>query len=524
MVRESWDATPAGYRRRDVVGALTAGLAAAATGGQAAAQATGTGAVIQSVLGEGQRFSPGAVADLARVISKRPYTAPPTDLPEPFGGLNYERYVAIRALPAGRIWDGEGRGFVAEPLVRGFVFTTGVALFTVEDDQVRRTVFDRGRFDFGGLNVPATTDPGFSGLRLESTAAGAPSFEFALIQGATFFRAAARGQNFGIIARALALKPAETRGEEFPLFRAFWLERPVAGTNALVMHGLIDSESASGAVRMTFRPGEATIVDVETTLFPRVNLEHVGLGAMTATFLFGANVRRATDDVRPAVHEASGLSMLNGQGEWLWRPLNNPDTLQVSAFVDDGPKGFGLVQRERDFSSFQDDAQRYERRPSLWIEPIGDWSQGAVQLIEIPSDAEVNKNVLAYWRPKVVMQAGSEVSLAYRQFWAWSPPERPQLATVTASRSGRGSGGRRRRFLVEFRGDLLSEQVPELKAALTISPGTIQNARTWSYPDRKSVRVSFELDPGSENACEMRLVLQSGSKPLSETWLYRWTP
>ncbi|WP_375457889.1 glucan biosynthesis protein [uncultured Enterovirga sp.] len=512
--------------RREVVASLGAGwVAAALPAGSALAQANTPQALIQNALGEGQRFEPGSVTELARALSKRAFVPPPNDLPEPFAGLNYERYVAIKSLPSGRIWDGENRGFVVEPLARGFVFTTAVTLFTVEDGQVRRIMFDKGRFDFGGLAVPANApDPGFSGFRLDAVGAGGPPFEFALIQGATFFRAAARGQNLGIVARALALKPAETRGEEFPIFRAFWLERPVAGTNALVIHGLVDSESVAGSVRMTFRPGEATIVDVETTLFPRVNLEHVGFGGMGATFLYGPNVRRGIDDLRPAVYDASGLSILNGQGEWLWRPLNNPDTLQISAFLDDNPKGFGLLQRERDFGAFQDDVQHFEARPSLWIEPIGDWSQGAVQLIEIPSDSEINKNILAYWRPKAAMQAGSEVTLAYRQFWSWAPPDRPQLATVTSTRSGRGPGGRRRRFIVEFGGEALGAAIPDLKVALTTAPGLIQNQRTWLYAERKSVRVGFDLDPGGDNACEMRLVLQSGAKPLSETWLYRWTP
>jgi glucans biosynthesis protein len=365
---------------------------------------------------------------------------------------------------------------------------------------------------------------GFSGFRLSATGLGGQPFEFAIVQGATFFRALARGQNFGTVARALTLKPAEVRGEEFPSFRAFWIERPVPGTNAIVVHGLIDSESVAGAVRMTFRPGEATIVDVETTLCPRVNLEHVGLGGMGATFLFGPNVRRATDDLRPAVYDASGLQMFNGKDEWLWRPLNNPDTLQISAFVDENPRGFGLIQRERDAAFFQDDAQQPERRPSVWIEPIGEWAQGAVQLIEIPSDSEVNDNILAYWRPRAPMQAGSEVAFAYRQFWGWTPPERPALAAVASTRSGRGTNGRRRRFLVEFAGESLAAPIPELRPALTTATGAIQNVRLWAYPDRKVARVVFELDPGGENACEMRLLLQAGSRPITETWLYRWTP
>jgi glucans biosynthesis protein len=512
--------------RREVLALIGGAGALAAAPTLAQAQAP-TLSLIQTTLGEGQRFDPAAVVDLARTLAKRPYAAVPPDLPEVLANLNYEQYVGIRALPSAQVWAGEGRGFVVEPLHRGWVFSNPVLLFTVEDGSVRRIAYERNRFEFGRLNVPANLgDLGFSGFRLFTTSWGPQPVEFALVQGASFFRALARGQSFGLVTRALTLRPAETRGEEFPFFRAFWLERPSPGTNALVAHALIDSESVAGAVRMTFRPGDMTIVDVETSLFPRVALEHVGLGGMGSSFLFGPVDRRGVDDARPAVHKSSGVQMHTGAGEWIWRPLQNPETLQISVFVDKDPKGFGLIQRERDPAAFQDDESRWERRPSLWIEPIGEWGQGAVQLIEIPSESEINDNILAYWRPRAPMAPSENgVTLSYRQFWCWQPPDRPDLAIVAAARVGRGSAGRRRRFLVDFTGEgLAAGPPPELKVALTASPGTIQALRTWPYPERKTLRVAFELDPGNENASEMRLVLEAAGKPLSETWLYRWTP
>jgi glucans biosynthesis protein len=245
---------------------------------------------------------------------------------------------------------------------------------------------------------------------------------------------------------------------------------------------------------MTFRPGEATIVDVETTLFPRVNLEHVGLGGMGSTFLFGPNVRRTTDDLRPAVYDAAGLQMFNGRGEWLWRPLNNPDTLQISAFVDENPRGFGLIQRERDAGHFQDDAQQPERRPSVWIEPIGEWAQGACNSSRSLRFRGERQHT-AYWRPRAPMQAGSEVAFAYRQFWGWTPPRAAGPGGSRVDPVGRGASGRRRRFLVEFAGESLAAPVPDLRPALSTASGAVQNVRLWAYPDRKVARVAFELDP-----------------------------
>lgn len=482
-------------------------------------------ATIYARMGDNQRFDPAVVLDIARQLSKKPFAPPPNDLPDFFSNLNYDQYVAIKPRQP-PIWGNDGRGIAVEPLHRGFVFTNPVDLYLVEDGAVRRIGYNPSQFDFGRPNVPNNIgDIGFSGFRLIATPGDGRPFDFALVQGATFFRAVAKGQNFGATARALTLKPADPKGEEFPIFRAFWLERPTAGSNSITVHGVIDSDSTTGAVRMTFRPGDMTIIDVETTLFPRVNLDHVGLGGIGSTYFYGPNDRRNADDIRPAVYESSGLQILNGQGEWLWRPLHNPEALQISAFVDAAPRGFGLLQRDRAYEVFQDDDQRFERRPSLWIEPLGDWGQGGVQLLEIPTDAEINDNILAYWRPKAPMLANTEVSFAYRQYWCWSPPERPPLAAVSATRVGRGTTGRRRRFAVDFSTEALGDNLPaDLKSVLTVGPGTFQNLKNWVYPERKSVRVAFELDPGNENACEMRLILEAGGKPISETWLYRWTP
>lgn len=515
---------PHAISRRRVL-ALLSGTAALATV-PAFAQNTTPGAIIQAALGEGQRFEPALVVEVARQIARRPYQAAASDLPDQFANLSYEQYSEIRALPQAQIWAGENRGFVVEPLHRGFVYTNPVVIYVAEDGLVRRIGYDRNRFEFGKLSVPANVpDIAFSGVKLLTTFGnGGSPVEFAAIQGANFFRAIARGQNFGVVARALTLRPAEARGEEFPYFRALWIERPTPGTEQLLVHAVLDSESVAGAVRLTLRPGDMTIVDVEMVLFPRVNLEHVGFGGMQASYLFGPNDRLEIDDARIGAYEAKGLCMSNGRGEWLWRPLQNPETLQISAFLDRSPKGFGLLQRDRDFAAFQDDEQRFELRPSLWVEPIGDWGEGVVQLIEIPSDKEINDNILSYWRPRGPIQAGSEVSVAYRQYWSWRPPERPPLALVSGTFSGRGTAGRRRRFMVDFRGDELGSELPDLRAVATASPGTIAGLKLYRYPGRKTIRAAFELDPGNENASEMRLVLHAGERPISETWLYRWTP
>ena len=481
--------------------------------------------------GEPPAFDPASVVEAARALSKKPYRAPGADLPEAFSALSYEQYAAIRNLPGSAVWAGDSVGYAIEPLLRGSVFTTPVTIDVVENGAQRRLAYNPADFAFGQLKPPTEArDPGFSGFRVLRLRDGQAPVEVAIFQGASFFRALASGQSYGVTARGLSIRTADPKGEEFPLFRAIWIEKPTVASDALVIHAVLDSESVAGAYRFTLRAGEATIIDTECTLSPRVNLDHVGVATMTATHVSGTLDRRRSDDVRPGIYDVAGLAMLNGKDEWLWRPVSNRETLQLSAFVDDNPRGFGFLQRDREFGRFLDDDNHWERRPSLWIEPIGDWGQGNVTLVEIPSESEVNQNIIAYWRPRAVMNAGAEVMFAWRQLWCWTPPDRPPGATVTLSRGGRPPGApgntRRRRFMVDFNGDIVADQqkVAEIAPQIVASPGTVSAVRTFVNPDRKTYRVTFDVDPGGEAMSELRLQLEAQGKPVSESWMYRWTP
>ena len=505
------------FKRRDLLVCGLAGTAAGIVGPQVRSA--------DAQLSNAEPFDPGSIAAQARMLAKKPFRPPDSDLPDVFKTLSYEQYVSIRAKPGTAIWLNEATGFLLEPLHRGMAFATPMTLNLVENGTVRRLAYDSRAFDFGALQVPPSSkDLGFSGFRVLRPRDEGEALEVALFQGYSFFRAEARGQSLGAVARALAIRTADVDGEELPLLRAAWIEKPTLASNALVIHALLDSPSLTGAFRFTLRPGEATLIDTECTLFTRVEVANFGLGAMQATALLGPLDRRRLDDIRPEVADVSGLQVLTSQDEWLWRPVSNRETLQISSFADQNPKGFGFIQRHRRFEQFQDDDQHWELRPSLWIEPIGEWGAGAVQLIEIPSDAETNDNIVAFWRPKSPLPAGAEQSFAYRQFWCWTPPSRPPLAIAALARGGRV--GKRRRFLVEFSGDVLGDlqRTADMKPMLSASPGTITDMRGFLSREAKSFRVLFDLDPGGESFSEIRLVLESGGKPLSETWLYRWTP
>lgn len=506
--------------RRSVLLTGAAALALSASG--ALAQDAVAGAEIMT---DGAPFERALLVNYARALSKRAHVPPNPALPEGLTNLSYEQYVGIRHRTERMLWNDQPRGFVLEPLHRGFIFQAPVQIAIVEGGKSQRVAYSPARYDFGKVPVPSATvgDIGYSGIRILMNTGEGPAREIAVFQGASFLRAIARGQSSGAIARALTLKTGDPRGEEFPFFRALWIERP-SRDDLVVVHALLDSESVTGVFSYTIRAGEVTLIDTEAAIFPRVALDNFGLAAMQGTYLFGWTDRRTIDDVRPSVYEVGGVQMITGNGEWIWRPVSNPKQLQISSFSMENPRGFGFAMRDRSFASFQDHDAKFETRPTLWIEPIGEWKAGALQLIEIPSNDEIHDNIIAMWRPKEQLAAGSEHLFAYRQHWCWTAPEKAALVTVSGTRIGRAPQ-RRRRFLVDFAGELpANTKTEDVQIAFWASNNGAQNMRLVPPSDNRPLRVSFDLDTGNETQIEMRLALMNGTAPVSETWLYRWTP
>jgi glucans biosynthesis protein len=439
--------------------------------------------------------------------------------------LTYDQYRSIRFDPAAAIWLRENRTFAVDLLYPGFIFDVPVNINLVVGRTARRVLFRNPLFAYGP-EVPvvaATGEPGgYSGFRVRAPINAIDYLdEFLVFQGASYFRAVAKGQLYGLSARGLAVRTARPEGEEFPYFTDFWLERPPEHAEAIVIHALLQSPSVVGAYTFTARPGEETTVDVQVKLFPRVDLTAFGIAPLTSMFLFDESNRARFDDYRNAVHDSNGLQIVNGRGERLWRPLANGRALQISAFLDDSPKGFGLLQRKRQFADFEDSEAQYDRRPSLWVEPSGEWGAGHVELVEIPSPREMNDNIVAYWQPRTPIPAGQSAVFSYRLRFTDEPLD-DSLARVTATRAGQAlNAAGHRSFVIDFQGagDVPDNIVPEVwsSAGEVFAPRGHVVAQTGEY------RVSFELDPAREDIIELRVVLHSNGKPWGETWLYRWS-
>ncbi len=510
--------------RRDLVrsgaGAGIAAFAAQSMVGSASAAAAPADIAVPGP------FDGATVRKLAQAMARHGYQAPSETLPSAMNAMNFDQYRGVRFKKESALWRGQGLNFQVEFLPRGFLYRPKIDMFEVQDGQAARVGYDPDLFTYDDPKLRVTDQIGFAGFRIHYPINRPDYFdEVAVFLGASYFRAVAKGQDYGLSARGFANGTGEQK-EEFALFRAFWLEKPRPGMTAIVVHALLDSPTVTGAYRFTIRPGDETIFDVESTLYPRRQIASSGIAPLTGMFYFGPNDHAHVDDARPAAHDSEGLSMWSGKGEQLWRPLCNPIELQFSAFSDTTPKGFGLMQRGRGFGDFQDLALNYEKRPSLWIEPIGDWGEGAIDLVELPTPNEVNDNIVAFWRPKAPLAAGGEYTFTYRMHWCWDNPWSTGLARIAQTRIGATDDRKGRFVMLDFTGDAVRTLGADarLHGDIGASAGEIRNVVVEPNPYIQGWRITFELHPGSAKLVELHGLLMNDQGPLSERWVYRWTP
>ena len=466
-----------------------------------------------------------AVTMAAKRLAAAAFSPASSNLPAGLDTLRADQYRDIHFADAATIWRTEPLHFRVGLLPAGFYFKSPVTISLVDKGVSHDVETVPGMFELGpsvptGLSRIALPLSGFS-LSAKPASGRKAWDEFIRFQGASYFRALAEGQIYGLSARGLAVNTAEPVGEEFPAFTQFWIEKPLSAATSIVVHALLDSPSVSGAYRFTIQPGVDTVVDVDATLFARTPLRALGIAPLTSMFLYDETNRLRRDDYRTEVHDSDGLQITTASGEPLWRPLANPAQLQISAFTTEAPQGFGLVQRSRSPQDFQDLYSQYERRPSVWVEPKSDWGAGAVELVEIPSSRETNDNITAFWRPTDVVVPGKPWHIAYRLTWTAQPKSPKGMGRVLATRVGNSSVGNRRVYMIDFTG--AGEKVDGLRLDLGASAGKISNLSIASNPSIHGFRVGFELSPNNADVIELRLRVLLNDKPVTETWLYRWT-
>jgi glucans biosynthesis protein len=467
------------------------------------------------------------VAALAQRKARERYEPPDRTQPAELEQLGYDRYRDIRFRPDRAIWRTEGAPFDLMFFHRA-QSNPRVRMNEIVGDAARHLPYDSADFDFGKNTLSPQTwgELDYAGLRVHYHLNG-PEYKDELIVflGASYFRALAAGTRYGLSARGLAVDTVGGEAEEFPYFPEFWIVKPAPDARTLRMLALLDSPRVNGAYQFDITPGAETVVEVRARLYLREAVATLGVAPLTTMYQFGENQPHRTD-FRPEVHDSDGLMVATGDGEWLWRPLINPDTTLTTSFSMPELKGFGLMQRDRSFTSYEDPEARYDLRPSAWVEPVGSWGRGRVELVQLHTPNETNDNVVAYWVPETLPPPGEPLDFTYRLHWQGARVvQQPPGAWVTQSRVGRGYrelADDEHQFMVDFMGPSLARLPPSAPVKAVVSaPANGELVETNAYHVeatgawRMMVLVK-QLD--ATQPVELRGYLQNGDDVLTETW------
>ena len=482
----------------------------------------------------------------AKAMAARAYEPPPAPRPDVLERIDYDAHGKIRFKPEMALWADGPSPWPVTFFHLGRFFQKPVRMHVLDKGQAREIVYDESYFDMP-KDSPAHELPqgaGFAGFRFQESRSGHPgrkgekldwkTNDWVAFLGASYFRAIGELYQYGLSARGLAIDPAiGGKVEEFPDFTHIWLETPSPAAEHVTVYALLSGPSVAGAYRFRMHRGKAVTMEVEKALYLRRDVERFCVAPLTSMYWYSEKLKPTAIDWRPEVHDSDGLALWTGAGERAWRPLNNPARTVASSFVDANPRGFGLMQRDREFGHYMDGVF-YERRPSLWIEPVGDWGKGAVQLIEIPTDDEIHDNIVAAWVPAEPVKAGASSEFRYKLFWVADEPYPPQLGRVVATRLGNGGqpGTTRpkgvRKFMIEFKGPALTDIPFGVKPEVVLSA----SRGTFSYVFAEAVpndvpghwRAQFDLTVEGTEPVEMRCYLRGGDNVLTETWLYQYHP
>lgn len=477
--------------------------------------------------GNPQPFSFERVMESARKLAAEPYVQPPAPAPDLIKSIDFDAAQNIKFRASCALWD-------AKPLpVRFFHLNKFVGLpvriYAIDGNSAREILYSKDCFDYANADLARALpdDLGFAGFRVMD--GPSKDTDWLAFQGASYFRSSGSSTQYGSSARGIAIDTAMPQPEEFPRFSQFWIEPEDTGSDTITISALLEGPSITGAYRFVSRRNQSVVMDVEAHLFTRADIPRLGIAPLTSMYWYGENSVTRRPDWRPEIHDCDGLAIWTGSGERIWRPLINPPQVLTNSFVDRDPKGFGLLQRDRDFADYQDDGAFYDRRPSVWVEPLGGWGEGAVQLVQIPTTQEIDDNIVAYWTPKNPVRKGEALSMKYRLYWSDDEPHPPSLARVIATRIGRGGvpgqpvpTNEKWKFVIDWEGGPLAtmERRFDIKPIVSVSAGEIEKPYVINVVGTSRWRSFFDVAAEGTNPIELRCYLRLGDATLTETWTY----
>jgi glucans biosynthesis protein len=485
-------------------------------------------------LGPPQPFDFDALRKEAAALAAKPYVAPKAP-PDIVAKIDFDVAQKIKFRADKAIWGNGPQPFPVRLFHVDKFNPLPVQINVLSGGVARPVIYTPEDFDYGGTGIEKKLPPdlGFSGFRVMSSPTAAT--DWLAFQGASYFRSAGEDNQYGASARGIAVDTALSTKEEFPRFVAFWLAEPDTHRSEITIYALLDGPSLTGAYRFVAIKETGAIMDVDAELFVRDDIARLGIAPLTSMYWYGENDRQPATDWRPEIHDSDGLAMWTGKGERIWRPLIDPPSVLTNSFLDENPRGFGLMQRDRNFDHYQDDGAFYNRRPSIWVEPKGNWGAGAVQLVEIPTGDEIHDNIVVFWNPKQAIKAGDRYKMSYRLYWQDRGPFVPSdIGQVTATRIGNGGvpgqpkpGDKdKRKFVIDFAGGPLARMAPryDVTPVVTVSRGKVSNAYVIKVVGTERWRALFDVQAAGTDPINLRCFLRLNGKTLTETWLYQYFP
>ena len=465
------------------------------------------------------------VIERACSLCALPFQEKPDPLPADLAGLDYDKFHEIQFRRDQALLASSGR-FRLHLFHRGYLFKDAVKINIIDGGEVKPIAYAKRLFDYGKNQIGDVPDIGFAGFKMIFPLNGAEAQDEVIsFLGASYFRILSKGQSYGLSARALAIDTYGDRREEFPVFREFWVTQPKSDDASIEILALLDSASTTGAYRFVVTPDETTSVAVEMVLFPRVDMDNVGLAPLSSMYFYGGPDSRPANDFRPQVHDSDGLQIATGPGSWLWAPLNKKPRIAVRTFPFVDPRGFGLLQRERRFQAYQDLEARYNRRPGYWIEPTSPWGAGKVLLMELPTDNETQDNVVALWKPDAPLVARKPAHFSYR-LSALSGTIHPLGVvddTFLTDLNAKIPDAANKRITVDFAGGSLSKHADDatgLTFASEAVGANILSALVVANPEIAGVRVVLDLATHSGAVDLSGHLLSATGEKLTERWAF----
>lgn len=493
------------------------------------------GATATTELGPPENFSFEGLKSVAQSLARETFNRMHIADPQVLEELDYDNHNAIRFRKEHKLWGNRAGTSPVQFFFPGRYFKEPVHIYALENGVAREVPFSKALFDIPAGNPARTLEgtEGFAGFSVQDEKTG---LDWMAFLGAAYWRTSGYSGQFGLSVRALALDTAIPDGpEEFPRFTRFWLEPGANG--ALTAYALMESPRATGAYKITSRRDNGVLQTVEASVFLRGDVERLGIAPLTSMFWYAKHDRFLGTDWRPEVHDSDGLQVIGANGERIWRPINNPPRVMANSFFSPSVKGFGLMQRERDFQQYQDDGVFYEKRASAWIEPVGDWGEGAVTLIELPTDDEIHDNIVAFWVPQGPAQAGARYDIAYKLSWVKDCPVPPIAASFIATRIGAGGipGQPRPKDVVKIVCDFDGlgmeglARGPEVSVTASTSRGTVSNSSVYPVVGTDYWRAMFDLDfsmlaETDDEAIDLRMFVEAKGEAKTETWLGQLFP